>query len=71
MTDGGLRRPSVRTFARKAGRVASAVMTVLLISLLGLVGVLLLMSPGTPKPFLDERLRADVLTGSKGLADPE
>lgn len=54
MTDGRLRGPSVRTFARRAGRVALTVMAVLLISLLVLVGVLLFMSPGTPKPFLDD-----------------
>ena len=54
MTDGRLRGPSVRTFARRAGRVALTVMAVLLISLLVLVGILLFMSPGTPKPFLDD-----------------
>ena len=54
MTDGRLRGPSVRTFARRAGRVTLTVMGVLLISLLVLVGVLLFMSPGTPKPFLDD-----------------
>ena len=54
MTDGRLRGPSVRTFAQRAGRVALTVMAVLLISLLVLVGVLLFMSPGTPKPFLDD-----------------
>jgi pimeloyl-ACP methyl ester carboxylesterase len=53
MTDGRLRGPSVRSFARRAGRVALTVMAVLLVSLLVLVGVLLFMSPGTPKPFLD------------------
>jgi len=54
MTDGRLRGPSVRTFARRAGRVALTLMAVLLISLLVLLGVLLSMSPGTPKPFLDD-----------------
>jgi len=54
MTAGRLRGPSVRTIARRAGRVALTVMAVLLISLLVLVGVLLFMSPGTPKPFLDD-----------------
>ena len=54
MTDGRLHGPSVRTFARRAGHVALTVMAVLLISLLVLVGVLLFMSPGTPKPFLDD-----------------
>ena len=53
MTDDGSHGPSVRTFARRAGHVALTVMAVLLISLLVLVGVLLFMSPGTPKPFLD------------------
>ena len=54
MTDGRLRGSPVRTFARRAGRVALTVMAVLLISLLVLVGVLLFMSPGTAKPFLDD-----------------
>ncbi len=54
MTDGRLRGPLVRTFTRRAGGVALTVMAVLLISLLVLVGVLLSMSPGTPKPFLDD-----------------
>ena len=53
MTDGRLRGPSVRTFTRRAGRVALTVMAILLIALFVLVGVLLFMSPGTPKPFLD------------------
>ena len=43
MTDGRLHGPSVRTFARRAGHVALTVMA-----------VLLFMSPGTPKPFLDD-----------------
>ncbi len=51
MTDGRLRGPSVRTLARRAGRVALTVMAVLLISLLVLVGVLLFMSPGTRNHF--------------------
>ncbi len=54
MTDARLRGPSVRTFARRAGGVALTIMAVFLISLLVLVGVLLFMSPGTPKPFLDD-----------------
>ena len=54
MTDGRLHGPSVRTFARRMGHVALTVMAVLLISLLVLVSVLLFMSPGTPKPFLDD-----------------
>ena len=54
MTDGRLHGPSVRTFARGAGHVALTVMAVLLIALLVLVGVLLFMSPGTTKPFLDD-----------------
>ena len=54
MTDDGSHGPSARTFARRAGHVALTVMAVLIISLLVLVGVLLFMSPGTPKPFLDD-----------------
>ena len=54
MVDGKARRPSVRTFARRAGRVAMIVMSILLVSVVILVGVLLLWSPGKPKPFLDD-----------------
>ena len=53
MRDGSSHRPPVRTFAQKAGRVVIAVTAALLVSSLVLVGVLLFMSPGTPRPFLD------------------
>ena len=70
MTDGRLRGPSVRTFARRAGRVALTVMAVLLISLLVLVGILLFMSPGTPKPFLDDSGKPLVGVGSRVIMFP-
>jgi pimeloyl-ACP methyl ester carboxylesterase len=54
MTDGRVRGSSVKTFAQKAGRVALTVMAVFLFSLLVLVGVFLFLSPGTPKPYLDD-----------------
>jgi pimeloyl-ACP methyl ester carboxylesterase len=53
MVVGEGRGPTVRTFARRAGRVMLTAISVLLVSLLVLVGVLLLWSPGRPKPFLD------------------
>lgn len=53
MTDYRLRGRLVRTFPRRAERVTLTLMAVVLISLLGLVGVLVFMSPGTPKQFLD------------------
>jgi pimeloyl-ACP methyl ester carboxylesterase len=40
--------------ARKAGRFMLIAMAVLLVSVLLLLGVLLVLSPGTPKPFLDD-----------------
>jgi pimeloyl-ACP methyl ester carboxylesterase len=43
-----------RTFARRMGRVALTVMTVLLLSLIFLVVILGFISPGTPKPFLED-----------------
>jgi pimeloyl-ACP methyl ester carboxylesterase len=52
--DGRLREPSVRTVARSARHVALTIVAILLISLLIVVGVLLFLSPGTPKPFLDD-----------------
>jgi pimeloyl-ACP methyl ester carboxylesterase len=48
-----LRRLSVRRFARSARQIALTVAAVLLISLLAIAAVLLFVSPGTPKPFLD------------------
>lgn len=49
------RGPLVRTFARRMGRFALMALAGLLFSLLILAGVLWLMSPGTTKPFLDDR----------------
>jgi hypothetical protein len=54
MVDGEAHGPSVRTFARRAGCVMSIAISVLLVSVLALVGVLLLWSPGRPTPFLDD-----------------
>jgi pimeloyl-ACP methyl ester carboxylesterase len=54
MTDGRLLAPSVRTFARRAGRVTLIVMAVLLASAVILLGVMLFLSPGRPEPFLDD-----------------
>ena len=45
----------VRVFARRAGRAVLTVMAGCLASLLVLAGVLLFLSPGTPKPLLDDR----------------
>jgi pimeloyl-ACP methyl ester carboxylesterase len=53
VTDGILRESWTRTFARRMWQVVLIFIAVLLISLLVAVGVLLFMSPGTPKPFLD------------------
>jgi pimeloyl-ACP methyl ester carboxylesterase len=62
VTHGILRGLSARTFARNARHVALTITAVLLISLLAVFGLLLFMSPGTPKPFLDENGKP--LTGS-------
>jgi pimeloyl-ACP methyl ester carboxylesterase len=43
----------VRSFARSVRQIALTVMAVLLISLLVIAGLLLFLSSGTPKPFLD------------------
>ena len=51
--DGDGRRPTVRTFARRARRIMVIAVSVLLGSLVLLVGVLFLWSPGRPAPFLD------------------
>jgi pimeloyl-ACP methyl ester carboxylesterase len=47
------RGAAVRTFAKRAERVILTIIAVLFVSLLVLVGILLFVSPGTPKPFLD------------------
>jgi pimeloyl-ACP methyl ester carboxylesterase len=46
--------PSAQTFVRKAGRGAFVTVATVLALVIGLVGALLLRSPGRPKPILDE-----------------
>jgi pimeloyl-ACP methyl ester carboxylesterase len=55
-------RLSIQSFTRIAGRIVLVVISILLAPILGLLGVLLLWSPGRPKPFLDEEGR--LLAGS-------
>lgn len=50
-----LRSAPNRTFAKKLERVILTIIAVLFTLLIVLVGILLLLSPGTPKPFLDQR----------------
>jgi pimeloyl-ACP methyl ester carboxylesterase len=47
-------RFSIRPFARKAGRIMLTIISTLLVGTLILVGILLALSPGKPKPFVDE-----------------
>ncbi len=54
MADWRLHRTSIGTFTRIVVRVALFVVAILLIAMLVLVGILLFVSPGTPKPFLDD-----------------
>jgi pimeloyl-ACP methyl ester carboxylesterase len=54
MVDGTFLISSVRALAQRAGHITLIAMAVLLFSLLVLVGILLFLSPGTPKPFLDD-----------------
>jgi pimeloyl-ACP methyl ester carboxylesterase len=61
-TGGRLHESPGKTFAQRAGRVAVTAMAVLLLSLLVLVDILGFMSPGNPKPFLDEN--GNLLAGS-------
>ena len=49
------RGADMTALARKAGRVMLIAIGVVLLSVLVLLGVLLFLSPGTPKPFLDDR----------------
>lgn len=57
MTSNRTRRLSIRSFARKAGRIVLIVVSTLLACLLGFVSILLRWSPGRPKPFKDENGR--------------
>lgn len=54
MTDHGAKSLTNQSFARKAGRVISIIVSVFLACALILMGVLLLWSPGKPVPFVDE-----------------
>lgn len=56
------RGSTVRSRTRSAGRVMLIAVAVVLIVVLVFLAVLLILSPGTPKPFLDDRGR--VLAGS-------
>jgi pimeloyl-ACP methyl ester carboxylesterase len=55
MVDGDGYGPAARRLAWRVGRVLLIVVSVLLASVLVLVGVLLLWSPGRPTPFLDDK----------------
>src|SRR6266487_3215573 len=58
MTDNKLKRLSIQSFTRKAGRIMLNIISILLACILGLVGVLLLWSyPGKPQPFVDKNGR--------------
>jgi pimeloyl-ACP methyl ester carboxylesterase len=54
MANGKSREPTARLFTRTAKHVMLIVISVLLVSVLVLASFLLVMSPGTPKPFLDD-----------------
>lgn len=51
---GNVQSLSIQTFARRAGRIVLIAISVSLACILILMGVLLLWSPGKPKPFVDE-----------------
>ena len=57
MTANGIKRPSIPSFARKAGRMVLIMISLLLACIPMLVGILLLLSRGKPKPFVDENKR--------------
>lgn len=54
MTKSGVVGSSVQIFLRKVGRIALIVLSILIACTLILTGVLLVISPGGPKPFLDK-----------------
>ena len=57
MTEPKMKRLSIQSFARKAGRIMWIVISVFLACILILVGVLLVLSPGKPTPFVDKNGR--------------
>jgi pimeloyl-ACP methyl ester carboxylesterase len=54
MTGNSGKRRSLQSFARKAGRILLITISLFLTCISMLVGVLRLLSPGKPKPFVDE-----------------
>jgi len=52
----------IQIFVRLVGRIALITLTILIVFALILVGTLLVMSPGKPKPFLDKN--GKVIAGS-------
>src|SRR5215207_5999475 len=54
MTDNKVGNPSIRSFARKAGRIMLIVISSISACILIVVGVLFLWSPGKPNLFVDE-----------------
>jgi pimeloyl-ACP methyl ester carboxylesterase len=62
MTDHGTRGLSIQSYAREAGRIMLIVISVLLVCIVILVGIVLLWSPGKPKPFVDKN--GSALAGS-------
>lgn len=62
MTRNNIKKLSIQSFMRRAGRIVLITLSILLACILILVGVLLAWSPGKPKPFLNEN--GKVLAGS-------
>ncbi len=57
MNTSTLRKPATETLGRKVGHMLFVVVSILLASMLVLVGVLLALSPGRIEPFVDEKGR--------------
>ena len=57
MTGNSIKRRSIPSFAPKAGRMVLIMISLLLACIPMLVGILLLLSRGKPKPFVDENKR--------------
>lgn len=54
MAGNNIKKHSIQSFMRRAGRIVLIALSILLVCILILVGVLLAWSPGKPKPFLNE-----------------
>jgi pimeloyl-ACP methyl ester carboxylesterase len=67
MAENNIKKLSIQSFMRRAGRIVLITLSILLACILILVGVLLAWSPGKPKPFLNENGKVTVSSISEKI----